>query len=414
MLNGKTYPVILMVVALCMAGCDSFFGAKSDDTTEEIFREGRIDPSLLDEVGYVPLNPFYTQGLDGPLQNPKDVYVGYDSFIYVVDDIGLHVLDLAGRPVAIHPLDRPTSVIQDRRLHVYVTAKRDTVLDGTSWNLPVIYRFSGLSSGTRQTEHIIWHPFDDDSRKFNRRDPLATDEEVEFTGVAILHDNRVYVSRKGPVNLINSPILPHNAVMEFSTDGINTRTISALNPNNQSLRSAINPSSVLTYFHPPQRVGFPKNDNFIVAQSPGDAPGLRFAILGIQSIETPDGIIFRPDTDLIRSAGNPESGDGFMYEEFKFANPSDLAFAGDGSNYIFALDAGHDSLFVFTSAGIEGVAPPPGSSASIPVVVSFGGTGDGPLQFDNPQGVAYFDRVVYVADAGNNRISRFKLNTDFE
>ena len=47
-------------------------------------------------------------------------------------------------------------------------------------------------------------------------------------------------------------------------------------------------------------------------------------------------------------------------------------------------------------------------------IVSFGGTGDGALQFRNPQGVSYFRRIVYVADTGNNRISRFRLNTDFE
>lgn len=404
----------LLLAVLLLAGCDAFFGAKTDDTTDEIFREGRIDPSLLDEVGYVPLNPFFTLGQNGPLENPRDVYVGFDAFIYVVDDAGLHVLDLAGRPAALLPLDRPSSVAQDRRLHVYVTARRDTMLNGQNWNLPVVYRFSGLSGGTPQIEHIIWHPFDDDSRKFNRRDPIATDEQVDFTGVAVLHDNRVYISRRGPVNQVNSPILPHNAIMEFSADGINTRTISALNPNNQSLRSAINPTSVMTYFQPPQRVGFSKNDDFILTQSPAPGTNLRFAVLGIQAVETPDGIIFRPDTDLIRSAGNPEAGDGFLYEEFKFNAPSDLTFAGDGSNYIMVVDAGSDSLFVFTAAGIEGVAPPPGSGQSIPVVVSFGGTGDGPLQFNNPQGVAYFDRIVYVADTGNNRIARYKLNTDFE
>jgi hypothetical protein len=60
------------------------------------------------------------------------------------------------------------------------------------------------------------------------------------------------------------------------------------------------------------------------------------------------------------------------------------------------------------------VAAPPGASSTRPIPVSFGGTGDGALQFDNPQGVAYFDRIVYVADTGNNRISRFRLNTDFE
>ena len=78
------------------------------------------------------------------------------------------------------------------------------------------------------------------------------------------------------------------------------------------------------------------------------------------------------------------------------------------------LDAGNDSLFVFTGRGVEGVAAPPGASSTKPVKVSFGGTGDGALQFNNPQGVAYFQRIVYVADTGNNRISRFRLNTDFE
>ena len=78
------------------------------------------------------------------------------------------------------------------------------------------------------------------------------------------------------------------------------------------------------------------------------------------------------------------------------------------------LDAGKDSLFVFNQAGVEGVAPPPGAESSRPVRVSFGGTGAGPLQFSNPQGVAYYQRIVYVADTGNNRISRYRLNTDFE
>jgi len=48
------------------------------------------------------------------------------------------------------------------------------------------------------------------------------------------------------------------------------------------------------------------------------------------------------------------------------------------------------------------------------VTVSFGGTGDGAMQLDRPMGVATFQRIVYVADSGNNRISRYRLNTDFE
>ena len=77
-------------------------------------------------------------------------------------------------------------------------------------------------------------------------------------------------------------------------------------------------------------------------------------------------------------------------------------------------DSALDSLYVFTGQGIEGVAPPPGARSTIPVVVSFGGAGDGARQFNAPEGVAYFNRIVYVADTGNHRISRFRLNTDFE
>ncbi|HUF08525.1 MAG TPA: hypothetical protein VMO47_04335, partial [Rhodothermales bacterium] len=246
-LRGLAAVALAVSVSMGVAGCADLFGEKEDTTTEEIFEEGRIDPSLLEDVGYVPLSPFFVNGFDGAFSNPVDVFVGFDQFIYVVDDRGLHVLDLAGRPQALIPLLDATSVAQDRRLRIYVTAKRDTTLDGQTWNLPVIYHYSGLSTGAPTLEQIIWHPFDDDSRKFNRRDPISTDQEVEFTGIATLHDNRIYVSRRGPVNLTTTTVLPHNTIMEFSTEGINTQSIVALNPNFPSLRSAVNPSDVLGY-----------------------------------------------------------------------------------------------------------------------------------------------------------------------
>jgi hypothetical protein len=413
-LNRLAVAGLLMSITLGMIGCADIFGEKEDATTEQIFTEGRIDPSQLKDVGYVPLSPFFVNGFGGPLSNPVDVFVGFDEFIYVVDDAGLHVLDLAGRPQALVPLEDATSVAQDRRLHVYVTAKRDTTLNGRTWHLPVIYRYSGLSTGMPKLEHIIWHPFDDDSRRFNRRDPISTDEQVQFTGVATLQDNRIYVSRRGPVNATNTTVLPHNALMEFNPDGVNTQTIVALNPNIPSLRSAIDPSDVLGYFQPPQRIDPTPDDRFLLSQAPLDGRELRFSVVAIKSVVTSNGIEYRPDTRFLNSVGDPDRGDGWLFEEFKFAKPVDMAMAGDGTNYIFVLDAAKDSLFVFTGDGVEGVAPAPGSGRTKPVVVSFGGMGGGALQFDNPQGVAYAEKIVYVADTGNNRISRFKLNTDFE
>lgn len=401
-------------MTVAMAGCDAFFGSKEDGTTDEIFEEGRIDPSLIEEVGYVPLQPFYTEGFNGPFVSPRDVYVGYDEFVYVIDEDGLHVLDAAGRPQDFLAVRNAVSVVQDRRLHIYVAARRDTTINDRVWDLPVVVRYSGVGSGTPRVEDEIWHPFDDDSRQFNRRDPVSTDEEVEFTGIGFLNDNRVYISRRGPVNIPGSPTLPHNAIMEFNPEGVNTQTILALDPNRPSLRSAIDPSDVMTYFGPPQRSGLARNDFFIHAQAPLDGERLRFAILAIRTIETSDGIIYRPDTDFLRSVGDTTRGDGWLYEEFKFDQPVDLAFAGDGTNYIFVLDAAKDSLFVFTGNGVEGVAPPPGANRIKPVIVSFGGNGGAALEFNNPQGVAYANEIVYVADTGNGRISRFRLNTDFE
>lgn len=41
---------------------------------------------------------------------------------------------------------------------------------------------------------------------------------------------------------------------------------------------------------------------------------------------------------------------------------------------------------------------------------SFGG----PSVFNSPYAVPYFDKIIYVADAGNNRILRFMLSTDLK
>ena len=123
--------VVVVGLAVALAGCDAVLGSKSDPTTEEIFEEGETDPTLVDDVGYVPLNPFYTQGVGGAFQNPVDVYVGYDEFVYVADDRGVHVLDLAGRPqfllseVAGQPLRDITAIVQDRRFDLYRVAWKD-------------------------------------------------------------------------------------------------------------------------------------------------------------------------------------------------------------------------------------------------------------------------------------------------
>ncbi len=417
MRDSKRYlltAAVLTSLMVAVSGCDAIFGSKHDETTDEIFDAARTDPTQFREVEYVPLFPFFTTGGDGaPLEAPTDVYVGFDQFIYITDARGLHVLDLSGRPANFIPIPGgATNVVQDRRFNVYVTAHRDTTLIGRTWHLPVVIKYAGITTGDSSIDNILWHPFDDETRRFNLPDPVPSDEQVEFTGVGVLANNNILVSRRGPVNDQTSVIIPHNVVLEFSADGAPVSQI-LLNPVTPSLRSVVSPSALITYVHPPQRQSFDASKHFILAQAPETGP-LQYSVLSIRAVQTPDGIEYRPDTEKLQAASNPDAGDGFLYDEFKFDEPSGLAYAADGSNYIFVTDSGKDSLYVFTASGVEGVAPPPGASTSLPVNVSFGGSGDASMEFNEPEGVGYFRRIVYVADKGNNRISRFRLNTDFE
>ena len=420
---------------LFVSGCDAIFGSKDNDVTNEIFDEGAIDPTQLDQVGYVPLNPFYTQSTIGTFDAPADVYVGYDEFIYVGDRQGLHVIDLSGRPQSFlgeigwpggtpQPLRDIEAIVQDRRLHTYVAARRDTVVDGRTWDLPVIYRISGLTVGMPVLEDIIWHPFDDKSRSSNQfRNPREfgngaySDEETSFTGVAVLADNTLYVTRSGSLNTreqgLPTIVAPFNGVLFFNPSGVNTVFVSTLNPTQPSLLSAISPSAIATFIGPPQRTNMDETQNFFIAQAPPSG-NLRYSVLSILVVETPNGTEFRVDTGRLGATTNPDNGDGFLYGDFRFSQPGGLAVAPDETGYLFVVDAAKDSLFVFNRNGVEGVAPPPGTGSLRPIMVSFGGEGSGTLNFRDPGGVAYFDRIVYVADTGNNRIARFRLNTDFE
>ncbi|MEL6445805.1 MAG: hypothetical protein AAF089_13045 [Bacteroidota bacterium] len=448
----------LLAALLLLSGCDAVFGSKDDLITDEILEEGQTDPTLVDEVGYVPLTPFFTQGVNGPFENPSDVYVGYDEFVYVADDRGLHVLDLAGRPqflldqVEGQPLRDITAVTQGRDLDVFIAARRDTTVAGATCpssgggeqcDLAVVYRIGGLTTGAPIVKAKIWHPFSDASRAlsgqfdepdvYERQDGgtvvgTFSDEDAVFTGVATLADGRFYVTRRGPVNTLtrngtgdgrpNLSFSPFNALLTFNAEGDYEQFIFALSPSQPGLLSAYYPSDVLTFLGPPQDFDEPLDRNFLIAQSPVEAPDspqqpLRYGVVSILVVETSDGIEYRVDTERFAAGAAPDTPGG-LYDDFQFGAPTSLAFAADATRYLFVADAVQDSLFVFNATGVEGVAPPPGETDPTPIRVSFGGTGGGALQFRNPQGVAYYDRIVYVADTGNGRISRYRLNTDFE
>src|SRR5687768_351427 len=93
MLKRYGLHIFIVLQMLCLQSCTFLFGTKQDETVEEIFEEGSIDPNLVPEqVGYVPILPVWNF-----FSNPIDVYVGYDEMIYVTDDNGVHILDQKGQ-----------------------------------------------------------------------------------------------------------------------------------------------------------------------------------------------------------------------------------------------------------------------------------------------------------------------------
>lgn len=421
--------LILIFSTVIISGCDEIFGSKNDLITDDIFEQGRQDPNLiLDEVGYAALLPFWT-GFD----KPNDVFVGYDELVYVTDANGLHVLDGAGRMGNFIPIRGAVSVTQDRLLNVYVAARTDTVITAISptitWDLAAVYKIKNANGAGPVTEiQKLVHPFMDASRATTTtqrfrldRNRSDNDELVEITGVTVLANNDIYVSRRGPRNQTGQAVSTDNTVLLFTEDRdnagnrlgtmSNTTQLKTLNPNVPSLLSGIDITDVNSFIGPPQRENMNVTQSFLLAQG-NPAKEIPFRVLWIDAVDTPDGIEYRSNGQLL--SRDTSRANSFLYDEFKFKNPTGLAFSADQRGHIFVVDAETDSLYLFQSNGVEGVNPPAGSNVKKAINVSFGGQGSGPREFNNPMGVAYFGQIVFVADRDNNRIARYKLNTDIE
>jgi len=402
----KTLYIIISLIFL--SSCDFLFGSREDEVADEIFTDGAIDPDLVPtEVGYVPVLPIW----DG-FSNPVDVFCGYDEMIYVIDDNGLNVLDQAGVLHDIIPVSGATDVCQDRRLHTYVLGRVgvDVDGDGIEENLAAVYHLNGTGTGSPIFLDTLIHPFCDESRNitsFRGEDDIA----VEFTGITSLADNSIYLVRKGPRNDLSGIARTDNAVLIYDENGNNTGYANGLSPISSNLKSVWNATGIAGFAAPPQSLsGISTSPDFLLTMN---GEGTEYRTLWIQqNFDAESGVSFGENAAL--AVFDPTKADRFLYEPNRFIDPADVYVAPDFTGYIFVVDRGTDSLYQFTRKGYEGVNPPPGSTSTKQVIASFGGQGDGPFQFNDPSGVAYLRRVVYVADKGNGRINRYILSTDLE
>lgn len=388
--------LVVVAISLFSFACEDYLGEETNldfiEVPEQTYRE----------VAYVPVQPILTQFV-----YPSDIIAGFDELIYVVDRATEQViaLDESGRELGRMYVQGAKAIAQDRRLDLLVIGTKTDTSNNLVAERSCIYRIDqsqpqGYGLAYAQISNEIVHPF------YFKTSALNSDEQVVFNRITVLSDNSYYVSRSGPRNNPNQAGGPDDAILLFDDNDNFETPIIVSNQGGGNFRDYFKKPFGLTSLAKPPQISVDQRGDFLFSSL--DPNG----VLKVQYIvrqESIDGTAYTPKTDW---SNDTTQANSFINESFKFSEPVGLEYAGDGSGYIFVVDREKDSLFQFTSNGLEGVQPPPASGETKYIKTSFGGTGVGPTNFNEPMAVAYKSEVLYVADAGNGRILRFKLTLD--
>lgn len=318
----------------------------------------------VSDTTYIQQYPNWEPATGYPFNQPTAILVGNEPFIYVTDSANNRIvmLDLAGNILGYsRPIPGPVALSQDGRLNLIVVNNTNKIYK--IYLYPVSHRIADAAV------RLVYHDVDHPQRRFSA---VAAWHGTGSGSIAL--EQWYYVT-------VNGPDKRDNAIFYFApkTDSSDA-PIGPINlePNGTGMFSAANPCgiTITRQFNPATRFF-----DFIFVQS-----GANF--YKAQWIST-NAYGFAVKLD-------PSISPTDIFALNKFDKPEDVTIDDQGN--IFIVDAGKHRLFRFNASGIE--------------KYSFGEYGTGEKQFHRPLGVAYFDKTIYVADSGNNRILRFKLSTD--
>ena len=360
-IRKTTKLIVFTGVIVVLSSCTNKFDLNQVDVGDE-------NTNIGGDTVFVMLNPVW-EGYN----KPQDIMVGREPFIYVADTENdrIVMLNLAGQILGTRSIKHPVALAQDHRLNLIVVAQFDTSVGGSTQTFSAAFKLDLVS-----VQHQI------ELAPITRLLPRAQDlnrPEREYTGTCVFANNVFYVSRKGPNN--SNFIDPDNSILifvpkKFFREGAEGDTLVGRVPNidplGQGPVSAYDISSMTSF-----------NDQSI---------DMIVTLIGGTSFKS-NWLHYQitPIDQRYVSNFSPSSGLDFMIPN-RFEQPEGSALDNFGNIYI--ADAGKDSIYKFNSFGDE--------------LESFGG----PDLFSQPHGVAHFDKTLYVADTGNNRILRFSLSTD--
>lgn len=363
--RGYIQLIVFIGVMLFLSNCVDKFDLREIAASDD-------DINIGGDTVYVQLFPVW-EGFN----KPQDVMVGREPYIYVADTDNNRIvmLNLDGQVLGSRSIKHPVALAQDYRLNLLVVAQLDTIFGGVTQTFSAVYKLDLVSVN----HQINIAPIE---MLLPRAEDLSR-PEVEYTGACVFFNNMFYVSRKGPNNSglterdIDNSILIFIPKKFFRANAEGDTIIGRvpnIDPLGQGPVSAYEISSLTSFNN--------QSIDIIITLTGGTSFKANWLHYQITPID-----------QRYVSNFSPSSGNELVIPN-RFERPEGSAL--DNSGNIFITDAGRDSIYKFNSFGDE--------------LNSFGGSD----LFNQPQGVAFFNKTLYVADTGNDRIVRFILSTEIQ
>ena len=305
----------------------------------------------------------------GGFNYPRDIIVGNDQLIYVCDNNRIVQLDFAGDFLSTKLFASnifPKKISQDYNFDLLVLSDSISGSD----TITVLHRLKlvqggGIVGNARQISLISSLYPTPNSSKYRK-----------FTAISMFPDNQYIISRIGP----SDPIGIDNGNTLLKMKGIESVTevnkITGFQISGNSFYSIENTSGI--------SVARNNTTDFILTRNTPDTTSLNKVIWY--------------NYDNTNGAYNPKFTSPIEdWVNMKYGTPN--AVTQDNNSNVYIIDALRNHLYKFNSSGKM-------------LIESFGRYGTGDNQLNSPMGVAWYNKILYIADAGNNRIVRFKLSTD--
>ncbi|CAN5634128.1 hypothetical protein BH10BAC5_BH10BAC5_00940 [soil metagenome] len=359
----KVYSKIIKILPVVLFALSLYSCAPKTDLSEYPVTNNP-NPVSTNDTSYVQQSPTWDQ-----FNGPEDILIGKEPLIYVADtkNNAIIQMDLSGLQIGSLEFLHPHCLSQDNNFDLLVIA--DSVLSVTFDTVSVLYRVKTVAAGGIITtaEKIALISSDYPT-------PL-TSRQRKFTGISTFPDNTYIVSRKGPNN--SSSLDPDNAILKIR--GVSSVTSVSLLTGFQAQGNGVySIDKISSLWATPSN-----NTDFLLTRNTDDY-GFKLEWFQYDNVNGAYLPKYLPEmnSDITR---------------LQLSNPEDVTL--DNNSNIFVVDAGNDSLYKFNSSGKI-------------LRESFGGRGTGTNKLNRPYGVAFFNKVLYIADTGNNRIVRYKLSTE--